>query len=68
MGERADYSEETAREIDAEVRRLVNAAHERARALLTERRETLERIARRLLEKEVIEGEELREIVAGPKV
>ncbi len=66
-GERADYSEQTAREIDAEVRRLVNAAHERARAMLTERRETLERVARRLLEKEVIEGDELRAIVAGPR-
>jgi cell division protease FtsH len=65
-GERADYSEETAREIDAEVRRLVRTAHERARDLLTERRETLDRVARRLLEKEVIEGEELRTIVSQP--
>jgi cell division protease FtsH len=65
-GDRADYSEETAREIDAEVRGIVRTAHERARTLLAERRETLERVARRLLEKEVIEGEELRAIVAQP--
>jgi cell division protease FtsH len=63
-GDRADYSEETAREIDAEVRRLVRTAHERARTLLAAHRETLDRIARRLLEKEVIEGEELRAIVS----
>jgi cell division protease FtsH len=63
--DRASYSEETAREIDAEVRRIVRASHERARALLTERRDTLDRVARRLLEKEVIEGDELRQIVAG---
>ena len=67
-GDHADYSEETAREIDAEVRRIVRNAHERARALLAERRETLDRVARRLLEKEVIEGEELREIVASARV
>ncbi len=64
-GDRADYSEETAREIDAEVRRIVRTAHERARTLLVASRETLDRVARRLLEKEVIEGEELREIVAS---
>ncbi len=65
-GDRADYSEETAREIDAEVRRTVRTAHERARTLLAERRDTLDRVARRLLEKEVIEGEELRAIVSQP--
>lgn len=65
-GERGDYAEETAREIDAEVRAIVQSAHERARELLAARRDTLDRVARRLLEKEVIEGEELREIVNGP--
>ena len=64
-GERGHYAEETAREIDAEVRRIVDGAHERARAILAERRETLALVARRLLEKEVIEGEELRKLVAG---
>jgi len=45
----------------------VNAAHERARTLLADHRDTLDRVARRLLEKEVIDGEELREIIHGPK-
>ncbi len=71
--ERGQYAEDTAREIDAEVRRIVDAAHGRARALLGERRQTLDLVARRLLEKEVIEGEELRGLVeqgaqgSGPK-
>jgi len=64
-GERGTYAEDTAREIDTEVRRIVRVAHERARALLTEHRASLDLVARRLLEKEVIEGEELRTIVAG---
>jgi cell division protease FtsH len=64
-GERGNYGEETARQIDAEVRRIVGDAHERARAVVGQHRDTLERIAQRLLEKEVIEGEELRAIVTG---
>jgi cell division protease FtsH len=65
--ERPNYGEETAREIDTEVRRIVSDAHQRARSVLLQRRETLEQVARRLLEKEVIEGEELREIVEASK-
>jgi cell division protease FtsH len=61
--ERGPYGEETAREIDAEVRRIVSEAHLRARNVLAERRDLLERVARTLLEKEVIEGDELRAIV-----
>jgi cell division protease FtsH len=64
--ERGNYAEETAREIDAEVRRLVREAQERAREVLTRHRATLDRVAKRLLEKEVIEGEELRAIVTSP--
>ena len=61
--ERGNYGEETARQIDAEVRRIVGEAHQRARVIVGEHRDTLERIALRLLEKEVIEGEELRTII-----
>ena len=55
-----EYSEETAREIDEEVARIIQEAYARVRDLLTKRREDLDRLARRLLEKEVVEGEELR--------
>lgn len=58
-----DYSEATAQEIDAEVRALVDRAYSRAREILTEKREVLERVAQHLLEKEVLEGEELRHLL-----
>jgi len=61
--ERGNYAEETARQIDSEVRRIVTDAHQRARSILGQRGDTLEQIARRLLEKEVIEAPELLEIV-----
>jgi cell division protease FtsH len=63
--ERGAYGEETAQQIDAEVKRIMSEAHTRARQVLSERRQLLERVAKRLLEKEVIEGEELRAIIAS---
>ncbi len=48
------YSEETSSMIDSEVRVMVNEQFERAKQLLTEKREELETLARRLLEKEVL--------------
>ena len=57
---RHDYSDETARAVDAEVARLLGEAQARARALLPEHRDALERVARRLLEAETMTGEELR--------
>ena len=61
--ERGAYAEETAKEIDTEIRRIVDTAHQRARDLLAAHRQTLDVVARRLLEKEVIEGEELRGLI-----
>ncbi len=58
-----DYSEATAQEIDQEVASLVERAHRRATEILEQRRETLEKVARVLLEKEVIEGDELRQFL-----
>jgi cell division protease FtsH len=58
-----DYSEATAQEIDREVADLVDRAHQRATEVLEAQRPTLEKVAKILLEKEVIEGEELREIL-----
>jgi cell division protease FtsH len=57
------YSEETAREIDLEVRKLIDDATQFVRDLLSHRREALEAIARRLMEKEVMDARELREIL-----
>jgi len=58
-----DYSEATALEIDQEVAALVNRAHQRAKDVLEKERPILEKAAKILLEKEVLEGEELREIL-----
>ncbi len=62
-----DYSEATAQEIDREVSSLVEKAHHRATELLEGKRATLEQVAKVLLEKEVIEGEELRRMLNEKK-
>ncbi len=54
-----DFSDETAAEIDAEVRRIVDAAFDRTVRILTERRTLLDRTAKRLLEKETLDAAEL---------
>ena len=65
--ERGPYSEDTAQLIDGEVKQIVTHAHQEARRILREQRELLERVTRRLLEQEVMEGEELRAMIAaGP--
>ena len=58
-----EYSDETARDIDAEVSLLVEKAHERVRKMLTKRREQLEIVSQKLLEQETLTGDELRELV-----
>jgi cell division protease FtsH len=63
--ERGNYSEETALKIDQEVKRILTEAHETARRVLRERRATLDVLSERLLEKEVIEADELAGIM-GP--
>jgi len=63
--ERGPYSEDTARLIDDEVKALVTGAHEAARRILREQRDMLERVTRRLLDKEVMEGDELRAILSA---
>jgi cell division protease FtsH len=59
-----DYSEETAREIDNEIRRIIEDAYEQVKETLNEKKQLLDQIAIVLLEKEVIEGEELRRLVS----
>ncbi|QBD80526.1 ATP-dependent metallopeptidase FtsH/Yme1/Tma family protein [Ktedonosporobacter rubrisoli] len=58
-----EYSEKTASIIDEEVNRMVNWAHNRAVSLLTEHRETLDRIAKALRLHETIDAKQLREIM-----
>ena len=54
-----DYSEATAVEIDSEIKRLVESAYGRAEQIITTHRPVLDRIAAALLEREVLEGEEV---------
>jgi cell division protease FtsH len=60
-----DYSDEVAREIDDEIRRIVEEAHQTAREILTDNREQLDRISRILLERETIEAEEFVALLEG---
>ncbi len=66
--ERGMYAESTAEQIDAEVKRIMTDAHETARRILTDHRGNLESVTQRLLEKEVMEGEELRKLLGFPTV
>ena len=66
-GERGQYSEETARMIDEEVKAIITGAHNEARRILRENRDILERVTRFLLEKEVMEGDELRAMMNTPR-
>jgi len=61
-----DYGEETAKAVDDETRKIVDAALQRARRILEERREVLDHSAKRLLEKETIDEAELIELIGPP--
>jgi cell division protease FtsH len=63
MSSARSHSEETAREIDEEVRRIIDHSIEQVRRILESRRGALEAVAKRLIESEVIDGSELRELV-----
>ncbi|XP_030620697.1 LOW QUALITY PROTEIN: AFG3-like protein 1 [Chanos chanos] len=60
------YSEDTAQLIDHEVRSLINTAFERTRQLITDKRDLVEQVGRRLLEKEVLDKTDMLELL-GPR-
>jgi len=62
---RKNYSEQKAQEIDEEVTRLLREGYEEARRVLEERRAVLDRIAEALLERETLEGADLKLLLAG---
>jgi cell division protease FtsH len=68
LAQHRDFSEETAREIDSEVRRLVNTGYEKAKAIILENRDVLVRIALALLEREVLDANELKLIIEGKQL
>ncbi len=60
-----DYSDEIAREIDLEIRRIVEGAHQQAKTLLTEHRDRLETISEILVKRETIEKDQFQALLAG---
>jgi cell division protease FtsH len=62
-----EYSEDTARQIDQEVKRLVDDAYKKVREALTANQDKLKKLAAALLEKETIEGDEIRKILGLPE-
>ncbi|PTR29093.1 membrane protease FtsH catalytic subunit [Rhodococcus sp. OK519] len=65
MGMNSDYSHEVAREIDEEVRNLIEAAHTEAWSILDEYRDVLDILARELLERETLTRKDLEQIFTG---
>ena len=65
IAQHRDYSENTAIRIDEEVKKLVMDAHDRTRKILTDNMDTLKRLAEALLEREVLDGEEIDSIIKG---
>lgn len=58
------YSETKATQIDEEISRVIEASHERVRKILSERRSVLDELAHLLSEKEIVQGQELREMLS----
>lgn len=60
---KSEFSEETAKLIDEEVKKIISETYTRVKKIIAKRRDKLDTIAKLLLEKEVIEGDELRKII-----
>ncbi len=67
FGRGKDYSDDTARIIDREVDQLIKDSHQRVHSILEGRRAALERAAKVLLDKEVLDGDQFREIIGAEK-
>jgi len=63
---RRDLSEEMAKKIDSEIRRLIDKSYAHAKDILTEKREHLDRCSKILLERETINGAEFKELLSNP--
>jgi cell division protease FtsH len=68
IAQHRDYSEETAIKIDQQVRKLVEDGYSRARAIIVDRSDALVKIAEALLEREVLDGAEVLDLIAGKQL
>jgi cell division protease FtsH len=65
IAEHRNYSESVARKIDAEVRRLVGVAHDRALKIMEHHRDLLEEMANQLMEKETLNEADVDALISG---
>src|ERR687885_1622108 len=65
IAQHRDFSEDTAIKIDQEVKKIVGEQYERARGIITDNRETMIRLAETLLDRETLDGVQIRRVVAG---
>ena len=65
IAQHRDYSEETALKIDEQVRKFVDEGHRSARDIIEKQRDALVRIAEALLEREILDGAEVKQLIAG---
>jgi cell division protease FtsH len=68
INQHRDYSEATAIKIDEEVKRMIGKGYETAKAILASNHDTLVRIANALLEREVLDANEIKLIIAGKEL
>ncbi len=68
IAQHRDYSEDIAKEIDEEVRRIVSSAQERAMKLLEDNIDKLHALANALLEHEILDGEQIDQVLQGKKI
>jgi cell division protease FtsH len=68
MNKQNNLSDETAKLIDQEVKALVMDGHTRATDLLTKNRDVLEKMAQALLERETLDGQDIKDIIAGKDI
>ncbi len=68
IAQHRDFSEETARQIDQEVRRLIDEAYQAAHTVLESNQDAMHRIAAALLERETIDSEELKLLIEGKEL
>ena len=68
IAQHRDFSEETARQIDQEVRRLIDEAYQSAYSIVESKKDAMHRIANALLERETIDAEEVRMLIEGKEL
>src|SRR5437879_4365723 len=65
IAQHRDYSEDTAIRIDEQVKKLVSRGYDRAKKVIDDKSDALVRVAEALLEREVLDGAEVRQIIEG---